>query len=187
MEGGRTDLVPNHRPSHHPAPPVGRCPAELGSDRHGQARQVSNVSTTLAVFRFPSQYVGVLFSSSSAEGASNCQSDFEQFSVSVRQSILATSPLTSTSPIPTVPRHARLAAKWCRPAGARSCPGTESRSASGEDPLQRPDLPWFTFTSPPASEPAIPASGARVSMTRGASDGSPEPPASEPLRSAEGK
>ena len=85
-----------------------------------------NLPAMLAVFRFPSQYVGLLFSASSAKGASTSQSDFEQFSVLVRPSILATSPLTSASPIPTVTRHARLAANWCRPAGARSCPGKEA-------------------------------------------------------------
>ncbi len=63
----------------------------------------SNLPVTLAVFRFPSQYVGILFSASSAEGATNCQTDFEQFVVSVRPSKPATSPATSASPIPTGP------------------------------------------------------------------------------------
>lgn len=116
MEDGRTELVPNRRPSHHP----------LGN--------FSNLPTTLAVSRFPNQYVGVLFSASFAEGASNCQSDLDQFSVSVRPSIRATSPLTSAAPIPTLARHARLAAKWCRHAEARVSMTGKASDGSPEPP-----------------------------------------------------
>ncbi len=79
------------------------APVNLTRTAMAKLGSFSNLPVTLAVFRFPSQYVGLLFSASSAEGASSCQTDFEQFVISVRPSTPATSPVTSASPIPTGP------------------------------------------------------------------------------------